>query len=171
MLKEGFEKSEKDIKVIEKLEKEYKLSYYFELALIVAQRSKCIKKQFGSVIVKDDRVISTGYNGHPRGTAKDGICLRSDTPHGTDTHKGFCCHSEVNSLLFSSYHERQGGSIFVTGNPCVYCMRYLIQSGLTNIFTLDDKHYGGCYLFKELNPVGMKLVVVNRGVLGMAEMG
>lgn len=118
-------------------------AYFMNLAIDVAYGSKCIRAKYGSVIVsKDGRIVSTGYNGKPRGSINDSICYREGLPDNAS--KPNCClHSEANALLFSSPEERAGGTIYVSGRPCTDCLLMIFQSGLSKLVYLDENNATG----------------------------
>lgn len=131
----------------------HKDSYFMRIALDIANGSKCVRAQYGSVIVsKDGRIISTGYNGKPRGSSNDHICYRVGLEDNAA--KPNCClHSEANALLFSSPLDRSGGTIYVSGRPCTDCLLLILQSGLSRLVYLDEDnpngHKGNVYLAGE----------------------
>jgi dCMP deaminase len=104
--------------------------YYLTMAFVVAQRSFDPSSKCGSVIVsKDNRVLSTGYNGPIKGSNDNEIPL--------DRPRKYChmIHGEENALLAynGSHQDIQGATIFVTGRPCHRCLRMLLQKGVTRI--------------------------------------
>lgn len=118
-------------------------TYFMNIALDVAKGSKCIRAKYGSVIVsRDGRIVSTGYNGKPRGAINDYICYREGLEDNAA--KPNCClHSEANALLFSSPEERIGGTIYVSGRPCTDCLLLIFQSGLSELVYLDEDNATG----------------------------
>lgn len=107
--------------------------YFMGLAFQVAQASKCLRAKYGSVLVsKDGRIISTGYNGKPRGSINDGVCYRQNLPDNAS--KPNCClHSESNCIMFSDPIEREGGTLYVSGIPCTDCALLIAQSGIARL--------------------------------------
>ena len=104
--------------------------YYLTMAFVVAQRSFDPSSKCGSVIVsKDNRVLSTGYNGPIRGSNDNEIPL--------DRPRKYChmIHGEENAILAynGSYQDIQGATIYVTGRPCHRCLRMILQKGITTI--------------------------------------
>lgn len=118
-------------------------AYFMNIALDVAKGSKCIRAKYGSVIVsRDGRIISTGYNGKPRGSVNDNECYRVGLEDNAS--KPNCClHSEANAILFSSPEERAGGTIYVSGRPCTDCLLLIFQSGLSKLVYLDENNATG----------------------------
>ena len=118
--------------------------YYMKMAIAAAQASKCLRAKYGTVIVSaDGRIVSTGYNGKPRGSLNDTICYRLDMPR--DAPKENCClHSEANAIMFSTPLDRKGGTMYISGVPCNDCALLIMQSGIDAAFYLVDGHtYNG----------------------------
>lgn len=133
--------------------------YFMNIAYNVAERSNCIRRQIGAVIVKDFNIISTGYNGTPMGVTNccDGGCPRcaSDVPsgHGVDT--CICCHAEENAICFAARHgARTNDSVlYSTTRPCFGCLKKSIQAGVVKIYYVEPYDYAD-----ELEEVYQKLV-------------
>lgn len=126
-----------------------KVDTYLNCAEAFAYRSTCIKRKYGAVVVKDDAVISTGYNGSPRGfenCCDTGVCPRIHL----DMHQGegyeICraIHAEANALLNCSREQTLGADLYLTGinpgdgsihraKPCPLCARMIIQAGIKNV--------------------------------------
>ncbi|RLF53881.1 MAG: cytidine deaminase [Thermoplasmata archaeon] len=127
--------------------------YYLNIARAVAQRSPCIRRKFGAIIVKNDSIVSTGYNGPARGSINcDEVgCLKDilNLPHysGYD----FCpaVHAEENALLNAARHgssvlggilylygESPDGEVVEEGKPCDRCKRALINAGIDEVVTI-----------------------------------
>ena len=122
---------------------------YLNCAEVFAYRSTCIKRNYGAVIVKDDVVISTGYNGSPRG--EENCCDTGDCPRiRRNMHQGegygICraIHAEANALLNCSREQTLGADLYLTGitpgentiykaRPCPVCSRLIIQAGIRNV--------------------------------------
>jgi dCMP deaminase len=113
---------------------------YMRLALEVAEMSKCVRAQYGTVIVSEEGlVVTTAFNGKPRGACNDGVCYREGlSPNSTD--KPNCCiHSEQNALMFSSVDARRGGTMYISGIPCKDCALLIMQSGIKRLVYLDNR--------------------------------
>lgn len=119
--------------------------YYLSLALKVASASKCVRAQYGTVIVaRNGHVLGQGYNGKPKGACNDDVCYREGLPPSAP--KNNCClHSEVNALLFAgSPQDREGATMYVSGVPCRDCALVIMQSGVSRlVYLLDERghHY------------------------------
>lgn len=113
--------------------------YFLRIAEVVATGSKCLKRQVGAVIVdRYRRVIATGFNGKPRNTCMDDICLRENVPSGTSQEIICCIHAEENALLFVDFQACQGGSLYITHPPCKICAPKIVQSGVSRLIFYAD---------------------------------
>jgi dCMP deaminase len=119
--------------------------YFMSIARMVASRSNCVKRKVGTVVTKDRRIISTGYNGTPRGTrnCNEGGCPRCNSfaPQGTALADCLCSHAEENAITQAAYHgvRLQGGSIYTTFSPCLQCTKMIINVGLVEV--VYNAHY------------------------------
>lgn len=125
-----------------------KREYYLSIAAAVAQRSTCLRRQYGAVIVKDDRIISTGYNGSARGEENCcdvGYCWREahNVPHGEQYEKCVAVHAEDNAISQAG-RESIGATLYLAGfengkrieaKPCVMCARKIKNAGIVEVVT------------------------------------
>jgi dCMP deaminase len=118
--------------------------YFMDIARVVASRSNCMKRKVAAIIVRDKRVISTGYNGTPRGTknCNEGGCPRCNNmaASGTSLEECLCSHGEENAIVQASYHgvSLKDASIYTTFAPCLMCAKMIINSGIREVvFNLD----------------------------------
>ncbi len=127
-----------------------KADTYLNCAEVFAYRSTCLKRKYGAVIVKDDVVISTGYNGSPRGfenCCEISSCKRIEQNMHQGEGYAICraVHAEMNALLNCSRQQTIGADLYLTGinpkdnsihraKPCPLCARVIIQSGINNIY-------------------------------------
>jgi len=127
-----------------------KIDTYLNCAEVFAYRSTCIKRKYGAVIVKDDVVISTGYNGAPRGfdnCCDLGTCPRIDRNMHQGEGYGMCraIHAEENALLNCSRQQTMDADLYLVGinpkdnsiheaKPCPLCARVIIQAGINNVY-------------------------------------
>lgn len=134
-----------------------KKEYYLEIAGVVAKRSTCLKRNYGAVIVKDDRIISTGYNGAPRGRANcmEDIkkCPRMNVAHNTDYSTCRSVHAEANAIIHASYNDTKGSVLYLTGwdaqtgerlpvaEPCPMCKRMIINAQIEKVISWDDENH------------------------------
>ena len=113
--------------------------YFLKLAFDVASRSSCSRRQVGAVIVKDNRILSTGYNGTPRGikNCDEGGCPRcsSNAPSGTALGECLCSHAEENAIVSAAYFGTaiKGSTIYTTISPCIHCAKMIINSGIVKV--------------------------------------
>ncbi|HSB47864.1 MAG TPA: deaminase [Candidatus Bilamarchaeum sp.] len=113
--------------------------YFMGIAKMVAMRSNCVKRKVAAVIVKDKRIISTGYNGTPRGTrnCSDGGCPRcnSFTDSGKNLEECLCSHGEENAIVQASYHgiSIKDSVIYTTFSPCLLCTKMIINAGIKEV--------------------------------------
>ncbi len=144
---------------MEKMERRDKVNYYLDLAETVAQRSTCLRRRYGAVIVKNDEVISTGYVGAPRGRANCsdlGYCLRTqlNVPRGERYELCRSVHAEANAIISGSRRDMLGSTLYLAGQEvptgeyiqnatcCSMCKRMVINAGIETVVVRDDKdHY------------------------------
>ena len=112
--------------------------YFIEITLDVAKRSTCNRAQVGAIIVKDKRILTTGYNGAPRGLPH---CLDA----GCEIVDGHCVrtlHAEQNAIIQAALHgiSVEGGTIYSTHQPCHTCAKMIINAGLTRIVYVGAYH-------------------------------
>ena len=125
--------------------------YYLGIALAVSKRSTCIRRQYGAVIVNNDEIIATGYNGSPRGETNccdRGTCerIKNNTPHNSGDYSDCCSvHAEQNCLLSASRRDMIGGTLYLMGTemynvindikPCPICRRLIKNAGISRVVT------------------------------------
>lgn len=114
-------------------------AYFMGLALLSSQRSKDPRTQVGACIVKNNRILSMGYNGFPNGCSDDEFPWNSDGDV-LNVKNTFVCHAELNAILNSSGDVR-GATIYVTFFPCNECTKAIIQSGIKKVVYLDDRNH------------------------------
>ncbi len=114
--------------------------YFMEMAELTAKRSTCMRRSVGAVIVKDRRAIATGYNGAPRGIAhceERGGCIRQqmNIPSGQRHELCMALHAEQNAIIQAAAmgNSIEGGTIYITHQPCAICAKMIINSGITRI--------------------------------------
>ncbi|HOG23396.1 MAG: hypothetical protein BWY44_01152 [Candidatus Omnitrophica bacterium ADurb.Bin292] len=113
--------------------------YFMNIAKVVALRSNCMKRKVAAVIVKEKRIISTGYNGTPRGitNCNEGGCPRcaSVETSGKDLGECICSHGEENAIVQAAYHgvSVKGATIYTTFSPCLMCTKMIINSGIQEV--------------------------------------
>ncbi len=105
--------------------------YFIEITLDVSRRATCLRAQVGAIIVKDKRILTTGYNGAPKGLPH---CL----DEGCEIVGGHCVrslHAEQNAILQGALHgvSLEGGTIYTTHQPCHTCAKMIINAGLVRV--------------------------------------
>jgi dCMP deaminase len=122
--------------------------YFMSIAQVVASRSNCVKRKVAAVVVKDRRIVSTGYNGTPRGTrnCNEGGCPRCNSlaQSGTSLEDCFCSHGEENAITHAAYHgtSLKGSSLYSTFSPCLLCTKMIINAGITEVVYNHDYPLG-----------------------------
>lgn len=101
---------------------------YLRMATIWAENSYCKRRQVGALMVKDNMIISDGYNGTPRGFEND-----CETPENTS--KPYVLHAEANAItkVAKSSNSSDGATIYVTDSPCIECSKLIIQAGIKRV--------------------------------------
>lgn len=118
--------------------------YFLDIAKVVASRSNCIKRKVAAIIVRDRRVIATGYNGTPRGAknCNEGGCPRCNSMarSGTSLEECLCCHGEENAITQAAYHgtSLKGATLYTTFAPCLLCTKMIINSGIVEVVYNQD---------------------------------
>ena len=136
--------------------------YFMRIAQVVALRSNCSRRQVAAVIVKDHRIISTGYNGTPRGikNCHEGGCPRcsSDAPSGTALEECLCCHGEENAIVQAAYHgiSVKDSTLYTTFSPCLLCAKMIINAGIREVVYAERYSIDGTSR-RILNEAGVKL--------------
>ena len=143
----------------DKMNRISKDEYYLNIALAVSKRSTCLKRHYGCVIVKDDRIVSTGYNGAPRGDVNCcdlGKCKRPDAERYSDYTSCEAVHAEQNAIISASAEELKGATLYLACEgfervesisktyinivnedknpvPCPLCMRMIKNAGISKV--------------------------------------
>lgn len=117
-------------------------NYFLDIARAVGQRGDCIRCRVGAVLVgQDHRIRSTGYNGsYPGGpSCSRGECPRcaSEVPSGSDYEDCIEVHAEANALLYASWEDCQGATIYVTRKPCKDCSKLIRAAGVVKVVWAD----------------------------------
>jgi dCMP deaminase len=113
--------------------------YFYKIANDVAERATCVRRKVGAIIVKDKRILATGYNGVPMGIVHCGErgCLREQlgVPSGEKHELCRGLHAEQNAVIQAAKHgvTIDGGTLYCTNQPCVVCSKIIINSGIEEI--------------------------------------
>ncbi len=133
-----------------------KHNYYLDIAQTVLERSTCLRRTFGAIIVKNDEIISTGYNGAPRGRkncCELGYCMREklNVPRGERYELCRSVHAEANAIISASRRDMLGSTLYLVGiekatgeliegaNSCSMCKRTVINAGISTVIIRDTK--------------------------------
>ena len=133
-----------------------KINYYLDIAEAVLERSTCIRRAFGAVIVNNDEIIATGYNGAPRGrkNCSDlGYCMREklNIPRGERYEMCRSVHAEQNAIISAARKDIINSTLYLVGKevignkyvknamPCMFCKRFIINAGIVKIIIRQDK--------------------------------
>lgn len=118
-------------------------AYFMAFANLAKTRASCIRRQVGAVIVKNRMVLTTGYNGAPRGLphAAEVGCLRDKLGVPSGQRHELCrgLHAEQNAIIQAARHgiSIEGAEMYCTTHPCVICIKMIINAGLTRVFYLE----------------------------------
>jgi dCMP deaminase len=117
--------------------------YFIEVTRVVARRATCLRRQVGAIVVKDKRILSTGYNGAPSGLPHclDVGCLRDQQGIPSGERQELCrgLHAEQNAIIQASHYGTSlaGSTIYVTLAPCVTCAKMIINAGIKKVIYCD----------------------------------
>ena len=118
-------------------------TYFMQLARLVATRSTCTRRKVGALLVKEKQVISSGYNGAPRGLPHclEVGCLREERgiPSGERHELCRATHAEANAIIQAAFHgvSTAGTTLYCTTAPCAICAKMLINAGIKRIVYED----------------------------------
>lgn len=139
--------------------------YFIGIAEATANRSTCLRHQLGAVLVKDRRILGTGYNGAPRGLPHcvDVGCMRDKLkiPSGTMHELCMAVHAEQNAVIQAALHgaSTEGSEMFITHAPCAVCTKIMINAGVKRI--VYRNHYPDDFAKKLLKQAKIKVVLLN----------
>ena len=145
------------------MERVSKRNYYLDIAQTVLERATCLRRVYGAIIVKNDEIISTGYNGAPAGVkscVERGECLRRKLgiPSGTRAEVCYAVHAEQNALIQAARMgvSVYGATMYVTYSPCIICTRLLINAGIVRVIYRYD--YPDEFSREILKEAGVELI-------------
>lgn len=144
------------------MERKTKINYYLDIAQTVATRATCLRRHFGAIIVRNDVIVSTGYNGAPRGRKNCcdmGECLRDrmKIPRGERYELCRSVHAEANAIIAAPRESMLGADLFLccldpaTGKPvggttsCQMCKRLVINAGISRVYVREDEENYSVY--------------------------
>ncbi|WP_018248204.1 deoxycytidylate deaminase [Orenia marismortui] len=114
-------------------------NYFMEMTEVVAKRSTCLRRKVGALIVKDKRVLATGYNGAPSGLkhCKETGCLREQNNVPSGERHELCrgLHAEQNAIIQAALHGSSinGATLYCTHQPCILCTKMIINAGINRV--------------------------------------
>jgi len=123
--------------------------YFMDIAHVVSKRGNCSRRKVAALIVSDRRIISTGYNGTPRGIQNccDGGCPRcaSDAPSGGNLGECICAHAEENAIVQAAYHgiSVRDSMLYCILSPCLMCTKMIINAGIKEVVYETEYHFTG----------------------------
>lgn len=152
-----------------------KVNYYLNIAEAVSQRSSCLRRQYGAIIVKDDEIISTGYNGAPRGCGNcvdKGFCLRQELniPQGERYDLCESVHAEANAIISADRKSMLGSTLFLVGRnkgslidaePCKMCSKLIINAGISRVISRYPSLPEGVYTMYRDKMVALSNFIYN----------
>jgi dCMP deaminase len=119
--------------------------YFSEIADLVSTRSTCLRNHVGAVIVKDSQILSTGYNGAPKGLPhceELGGCMRERLGVKSGERHELCrgLHAEQNAIIQAAFHgvSVNGAKLYCTTRPCSICTKMIINAGITEVIYMED---------------------------------
>lgn len=113
--------------------------YFMNIATVVASRSSCLRRKVGAVVTIDNRIVSTGYNGTPRGllNCDQGGCERcaGTAQSGASLSECLCSHAEENAVVQAARHgiRLDTGCLYTTFSPCLICSKIIVNSGIKRV--------------------------------------
>ncbi|MFQ5484770.1 MAG: cytidine/deoxycytidylate deaminase family protein [Desulfobacterales bacterium] len=141
-------------------------AYFMDIAALVAKRSTCLRRTVGSAVVKDKRILATGYNGAPTGIRHciEVGCLREQMNVASGERHELCrgIHAEQNAIIQAALHgvSIKGASLFCTNLPCSICTKMIINAGINKIYYRDG--YADLMSTKMLAEAGIEVIRFNR---------
>jgi len=140
--------------------------YFMSVAHLISQRATCKRAHIGAVIVRDNNILATGYNGAPCGLphCDDDNCLIYTSTHPDGTVEKNCMntiHAEINAIIQAAKHgiSIKDADIYITASPCINCLKALINVGIKQIYY--DKPYKIENISDMLHKTGVKLIQVH----------
>ena len=113
---------------------------FMELAVTVGEWASCLRRKVGAVIVREKRVMTTGYNGAPAGISscqERGVCLRTEKGIASGTRQELCyaAHAEQNAIIQAARYgiNISGATLYCTHQPCVICAKMIINAGIKRV--------------------------------------
>ncbi|MDI6701056.1 MAG: dCMP deaminase family protein [bacterium] len=141
--------------------------YFMEITKLVSSRATCLRRKVGAIIVKDRHILSTGYNGPPKGVKhcdELGGCLREklNIPSGERMELSRAVHAEQNAIIQAAKLgiNIEGADMYVTNQPCFICAKMIINAGIKRV--IINEGYPDKYAEDILKEAGVELVFLNK---------
>ena len=137
-------------------------TYFMDITHLVAKRSTCRRRSVGAILVKDKRILATGYNGAPSGIPHciDIGCLREEMDIASGQRHELCrgIHAEQNAIIQAAFHgvSVNGASLFCTNLPCSICAKMIINAGIRKIYYLSG--YADTLSREMLDEAGVEII-------------
>lgn len=118
-------------------------TYFMDICILVAKRSTCLRRSVGAIVVKNKRILATGYNGAPSGVAHciETGCMRENLKVPSGERHELCrgIHAEQNAIIQAAFHgvSIEGATLFCTNLPCSICTKMIINAGIKKIYYLN----------------------------------
>ncbi|MDR0821364.1 MAG: dCMP deaminase family protein [Oscillospiraceae bacterium] len=139
-----------------------KINYYLDIAEVVGERSTCLRRRYGAVLVSSDRIVSTGFNGSPRGRKNccdEGVCYRKKlgVPSGERYELCRSIHAEANCILSANREDMAGATLYLAAmsaesgelvpntEPCLMCKRLIINAGISSVIVRETRDTYRCF--------------------------
>jgi dCMP deaminase len=138
--------------------------YFMDIVELVSKRSTCVRRKVGAVLVREKRMLSTGYNGAPSGLEHclDVGCLREKLKVPSGERHELCrgLHAEQNAIIQAALHgvSVNGATMYCTNHPCIICAKMIINSGITSVIYTDG--YSDQLARDMLKEAGVKIKIL-----------
>ncbi|MDR5659721.1 cytidine/deoxycytidylate deaminase family protein [Serpentinicella sp. ANB-PHB4] len=139
--------------------------YFMEIAGVVKKRATCSRRKVGAVIVKEKRILASGYNGAPTGIAHcdETGCLREELNVPSGERHELCrgLHAEQNAIIQAALHGAsiKGAAMYVTHKPCVICAKMIVNAGINTLVFQGD--YPDALSENILKEAGVEMIIAN----------
>lgn len=141
-------------------------TYFMDIALLVAKRSTCLRRSVGAVVVKEKRILSTGYNGAPMNVVHCKVtgCIREQMKIPSGERHELCrgIHAEQNAIIQAAYHGAsiKDADLYCTNLPCSICAKMIINAGIRTIYYLSG--YADAMSEEMLKEAGVDVLKLNK---------
>lgn len=146
--------------------------YFLTMAEVIASRATCLRRRVGALLVRDRRILATGYNGPPSGLphCEEAGCLREQRGIASGERQELCrgLHAEQNAIIQGALHgvSVRGSALYCTTQPCVICAKMLINAGVERVVYQGD--YADELSLEMLEQAGVEVVKVPIGAPSLA---